>query len=276
MRQFCRITPNHTDHLSSGPPTWLDTVCHSCRARLSRPRHASTTATATASPELQHFVPPQQTSTHPPTPSPASGPITTYAVRTGVVLSRAPLLTRDLTTFEKAYYLYQRRLNERLTLPFTRYFYYKKGTPADDEWKRKARARRSAARDIGDYSAYGSESWADEVLVGDKTGDLETQVQAIVNDAEGKTLDGKALPELLRRGEDAADAKRRKENSEALVIDKPNPRRTVADQAGDRTSLDRLLERTVYLLVRNQEGRWRFPEDVIRGREGLHDVSSEM
>lgn len=79
-------------------------------------------------------------------------------------------------------------MNERLALPFTRYFYYKKDTQADVEWKRNAKVRKTASRDIGVYSGYGDEAWNDELLVGDETAEPRNQVDALIRDAEGKDI----------------------------------------------------------------------------------------
>lgn len=199
--------------------------------------------------------------------SESNGPIAqqAYQLRASVVVSRAPVLTRSLHPFEKAFFLYQRRLNERLALPFTRYFYYKKGTPADREWKRKAKQRLTPARDIGVYNAYGETGWNDELLVGDRTSEPEEQVEALIRDAEGLTISGEA-----REGEG-----QRKDTGQEIAVQRPLPRSTEADTKGDETSLNRQLDKSLYLLIKNKDGRWRFPEDLIQGREGLHQVSKE-
>jgi len=86
-------------------------------------------------------------------------------------------------------------------------------------------------------------------------------MQALVEDAEGGTVKGeeKAHEGIKRRTE--------------VGVQKPLPRRTQADEMADVRSLDRKMDRTLYLLLRNNEGRWRFPEDEIKGREGLDSVS---
>ncbi|CAD0041179.1 unnamed protein product [Aureobasidium pullulans] len=148
--------------------------------------------------------------------SPAVRPA--YQLRTGVVLSRPP-----------------------------------KGTPGDREWKRKMKLRQTPARDIGVYNAYSESGWNDEVLVNDKTSEPESQVEALIRDAEG--TDGEAGV--------------KRETSQDIVVQRPLPRVTEEDQKGDQTSLNRLLDRTLYLLVKNKNGVWRFPEDQIKGPEGL-------
>jgi large subunit ribosomal protein L46 len=164
-----------------------------------------------------------------------------------VVLSRPPQITRDQTPFEKAYFFYQRRLNERLALPFSRYFYFKGGTPADLEWKRKQAERLTPAKDIGVYNAYGETSWNDELLIGAKESELETQLESLLKDAEVPGVESDGMG--------------------------PMPRVTKADREGDEKSLDRKLNRTLYLLVRGSEGRWSFPVSALLGKENLHEVS---
>lgn len=162
-----------------------------------------------------------------------------------------------MTPFEKAYFLYQRRLNERLALPFTRYFYYQRGTPGDVEWKRKMRERHTPARDIGAYNAYSEEGWNDELLLGSRESEPDEQMEAILRDAEAE----------MPKGEEGPDAKRPK------VLQRPLPRVTEADNSGDTKRLDRAMQRSLYLVVRKKgEPRWWFPESLMEGRESLHTV----
>jgi large subunit ribosomal protein L46 len=173
------------------------------------------------------------------------------------VLSRPPILTPDSHPFESAYHLYQRRLNERLVLPFSQYFYYKRGTPAFEHW-RKRRSERGgvAARDIGKYNAYTKDSWNDEVLVDDEAGNPQRIVEQLV-DEEG------------RQAEFVGDSR--------LTATAGLKRTTEADEKNDQRSLQRRLQRTLYLLVKSQsrDGKaenWAFPSGILQGREGLHQV----
>lgn len=179
-----------------------------------------------------------------------------YKTRAGVVLSRPPQITRDLTPFEQAFYLYQRRLNERQALPFTKYFYFKRDTPADTDWKRKIKTRLTPARDIGIYNAYSKEGWNDELLVGAPESSPSHQVEALLKDAEPPSTDEK--------GQQLAHVE---------PVERPAPRETEADRTGDVQSLNRLLQRTLYLLVKGNDGTWAFPDGVLVGRENLHRVS---
>lgn len=249
-----------------------DNTCSSCLNHLSQQaRRYASAATATA--ESTSSAPSQ----HIP-PVTAKGAQKAYRVLASPVVSRPPLITRDLTNFEQAYFLYQKRLNERLALPFSRYFYYKKGTPADVEWKRKAKNRRTAARDIGVYSGYGDEAWNDEVLMGDQTASTDAQREALLRDAEGREIlaaeavgDKEANKEQVSGDAKVGEGVRK---DLELQVDRPAPRITEADQKNDTLSLNRKLDQTLYLLVQNKEGRWRFPEDRLFAREDLHQVRS--
>jgi large subunit ribosomal protein L46 len=173
----------------------------------------------------------------------------TYTINAGVLLSRPPQITRDLTDFEKAYYFYQKRLNERLVLPFTKYFYFKRGTPADEDWKRKVRERQTAARDIGKYNAYSKDAWNDELLVGAPESEPEHIVETLISDAESTA------------NNTSQDTSKKEE------IPRPHPRITEADRKGDTQSLNRALQRTLYLLVQSKEGYWKLPSSPIAVEE---------
>jgi large subunit ribosomal protein L46 len=175
-------------------------------------------------------------------------------------------LTRDLHPFEAAFFLYQRRLNERLALPFTRYFYFKARTPADREWKRKMAQRLTPARDIGRYKGYGEEAWNDEVLVGAKESDFQWQVDRLLEDAETTGAEEES-------GAVAAAANAAKDEREAF--ERPPPRETEADKKNDTKSLSRALQRTLYLLVKNKEGKWQFPQDRLND-ENLHGAAQRI
>jgi large subunit ribosomal protein L46 len=182
-----------------------------------------------------------------------------YAVKAGVVLSRPPQITRDLTPFEKAYFFYQKRLNERLALPFTRYFYFKRGTPTDEDWKRKYKDRLTPSRDIGKYNAYSKEAWNDELLVGAIESEPEHQVEMLIGDAETTTTSA----------EEGGVVKKEE-------IPRPPPRITEADEKNDQKSLDRLLQRTLYLLVQSKEGYWKFPSSPVGNDENLRTVCCNL
>ncbi|KAJ5783063.1 hypothetical protein N7457_004837 [Penicillium paradoxum] len=206
-------------------PSIIDSgVCRSCQETLGRRSYAS------AAPATESTA--ASTSAEPAVKS-------AYTINAGVVLSRPPQITRELEPFEKAFFFYQKRLNERLALPFTKYFYFKRGTPADEDWKKKIQERRTAARDIGKYNAYDSDAWNDELLLGSPESEPEHQVEALVRDAESTA------------------------NATSQDTNKKN----------DQKSLDRLLSRTLYLLVQSKEGHWKFPSSPVEAGETLRTAA---
>jgi large subunit ribosomal protein L46 len=186
-------------------------------------------------------------------------------MKAGVLLSRPPLLTRPLTSFEKAYFFYQKRLNERLALPFSRYFYFKKDTPADADWKLKAKDRDgAAARDLGGYNAYGEFGWNDELLVGDKLSETSMAMDLLVKDSYVRAVEGKDGT--------AVEVKPGEEHDQDDIVEKPLARKTDSDAKKLLQRLDRKLERTLYLCVQRKNGGWGFPSGDLVGRENLHQV----
>ncbi|KAL1305889.1 hypothetical protein AAFC00_004035 [Neodothiora populina] len=241
-----------------------DSVCKSCLAQLSPSMSLAASQLRTAASAATAASTLESTSSTSTTVESSQGPVAqqAYQLRASVVLSRPPVLTRALHPFEKAFFLYQRRLNERLALPFTRYFYYKKGTPADRDWKRKQKQRLTPARDIGVYNAYGEHGWNDELLVGDRTSEPEEQIEALIRDAEGGDV---------KEGEG-----QKRDTSQDIAVQRPLPRLTEADEKNDQTSLNRKLDMSLYLMVKNKDGRWRFPEDLVQGKEGLHQAAERV
>jgi large subunit ribosomal protein L46 len=180
-----------------------------------------------------------------------------------VILSRPPQITRDLHPFEQAFFLYQKRLNERLALPFTRFLWYKKNSPALLDFRLKLRERLTPARDIGKYDAYGKEGWNDEALIGAVNTDRDEQMQKLLDD------------EVVQVPGNERKITETKEQAEALRP-RPMPRTTQADLDGDSRNLNRMLQRTLYLLMENEHGRWEFPAAPVAmdEKESLHAVST--
>lgn len=153
-------------------------------------------------------------------------------------------------------------------MPFTRYFYFKKDTPANADWKLKAKARNGvAARELGGYNAYSDEGWNDELLEKDR-GMVEPKyvLETLVKDAKVRAVEGKDGNAVEVEG-DAGDG-------EGGKVDMPLSRRTEADRKGDVKRLDRQLARTLYLVVKRAGGGWGFPSGELMGRENLHQVCS--
>jgi large subunit ribosomal protein L46 len=180
-----------------------------------------------------------------------------YDIQAGVILSRAPLLTRELTPFESSFFLYQKRLNERLSAAFRRRFYFRPDTAADLDWIVKVRERRgTAGRDIGIYDPRGPLGWNDELLSGSQLSDRKRLLATLLRDAETRVSeDGEMLSK-----------------DDRVPIEQPQPRRTPADDKVDIASLDRALDRTLYFVVQDKEGKWRFPTVLLEKKENLHEV----
>ncbi|KAI9706850.1 MAG: 54S ribosomal protein L17 mitochondrial [Bogoriella megaspora] len=250
-------------------------ICLSCQASISRQqRHASAAAAAIAHEPLSS---PQVSPDASESASPALRPA--YRLLAGVILSRPPQLTRALTPFEKSFYLYQRRLNERLALPFTRYFYFKRDTPADLEWKRKIKTRLTPAKEIGVYSGYGENAWNDELLVGAPESETEHQIEALVNDVNSEVPavgEGEQGSEGGEQQAISGDTAAAASQSKKEKIEAPLSRVTEADRKGDLRSLDRKGERTLYLLVKNQEGRWTLPQARVGVKESFNMAAERV
>jgi large subunit ribosomal protein L46 len=228
-------------------------------------------ATETATPSIQPSEatpppppPPVTSTTRPPTT--ANSDPTRYRIKSGLILTRPPLLTREPTPFESAFYLYQKRLNERLTAPFRPRFYFRKDTAGDLDWRIKLRERHGVpAKDIGRYNPKGRQGWNDEVLVGSTTSGQQYIYDRLLADAEVRVSeDGEPIPP-----------------EERTPVERPMPRRTEADEKNDVRRLDRALDRTLYLVVRRkveglpngEDGVWEFPSGYVPTEETLHEVS---
>lgn len=142
------------------------------------------------------------------------------------------------------------------------------------EWKAKIKERLTPARDIGVYNAYGKTGWADEVLVGAKESEVDWQVERLIRDSETTTAEGKPADKGVEGGsveqQEAQQAQLQKQ-ANVTEVERPAARTTKADQEGNVRSLDRELQRTLYLLVK-REGRWIFPSERLVEREDLRSV----
>ncbi|KAL1900819.1 hypothetical protein Cpir12675_000695 [Ceratocystis pirilliformis] len=203
---------------------------------------ATTTATTTA-----------DSTPLPSTTAPTATP--SHAIKAGIILTRAPLLTAEPTAFESAFWFYQKRLNERLSLPFSQRFYFKPDTPAQLDWAIKLRERDGlVAREVGKYNGKSANSWNDELLVGDTLSAPETLTQTLLKDAE------------LRVSEDAEEIT----EEDRQPVESPQPRLSEADHKGDVRRLDRKMDRTLYLTVQQKDGTWEFPAVELEKEENLH------
>lgn len=210
---------------------------------------AAATATAAA---------PTTTTTTPPPPAQASS-ASAYDIRSGLILTRPPLLTRRLHPFENAFFFYQKRLEERLNTPFITDVYFKPDTARRLDWDLKVRERQgTVAKELGAYHGKSAAAWDDELKVGDALSGQDSVVRSLLRDAEARVSDdAELIPE-----------------ADVVPVEPPAPRATGADAEADARRLDRELERTLYLVVEGKDG-WGFPAGLIPEGENLHDVSFE-
>ncbi|TGJ80341.1 hypothetical protein E0Z10_g8420 [Xylaria hypoxylon] len=203
-----------------------------------------------------HHLKPTETHPHPPVTASRRAE---YRIRSGVILTRAPLITRALTPFENAFFFYQKRLNERLVLPFRHTFYFKKDTASDLDWRIKFEERgKIASKELGRYYAQGRNAWNDELLVGSTLSNEERVREILLKDAE------------LRVTEDGEEAP----PDEIVPVERPMDRITEADKTNDIRRLDRALDRTLYLIVQRTDGQWQFPAEDVPTDENLHETAA--
>ncbi|KAI1816803.1 39S mitochondrial ribosomal protein L46-domain-containing protein [Poronia punctata] len=228
-------------------------ICASCKYTQSRLYSARAEAATIAE---AHHLQPTEAHPHPPV---TTSRRTEFRIRSGVILTRAPLITRALTPFENAFFFYQKRLNERLTLPFRHTFYFKRDTASDLDWRIKFEERgKIAAKELGRYYAQGRNAWNDELLVGSTLSD-ETRVREILlKDGELRvTEDGEKAPP-----------------DEVVPMERPMDRITEADKTNDIRRLDRKLDQSLYLIVQRSDGFWQFPTEDVPTDEHLHETAA--
>ncbi|KAF9911363.1 54S ribosomal protein L17 mitochondrial [Linnemannia zychae] len=156
----------------------------------------------------------------------------------GAVVSRQPLILRDLTPFEKEYFLYQKNLERDHAAAFGAEFYFKKGSVAERRWKQQEAERQAQQASGSSAGAKGSKSSKagaevqDEVTEEDRVAALEAKIQF-------------------------------------------NDRITDADRKNDVRSLERALARTLYLIVKKPRDQhaWQFPQGGVRVCENLQEAT---
>ncbi|KAF9923545.1 54S ribosomal protein L17 mitochondrial [Linnemannia zychae] len=162
----------------------------------------------------------------------------------GAVVSRQPLILRDLTPFEKEYFLYQKDLERDHAAPFGVEFYFKKGSVAERRWKQQEAERLAASgASTAASGAKGSKSKAAAAAA-------ETEEQQDEMTEEDRVAALEAKIEF-------------------------NDRITEADRKNDVRSLERALARTLYLIVKKPRDQhaWQFPQGGVRVCENLQEAA---
>lgn len=151
------------------------------------------------------------------------------SIKSTILLTRSPIVTADLTPFEKVYYNYQEELQRRLMWTFPQYYYFRKGTLSERRFT--AAQKGPVTKQPGVYYEKGTP---------DVVHNRERRLKQNIVIPKAETNDDVNLDEISRP-----------------VI--PNSRVTEADKAKDYKSLERLLPRSLYLLVKDSSSNWRLP-----------------
>lgn len=196
--------------------------------------------------------------TIPADPKTQQHPKSHYKIKSGIILTRAPLLTALPTKFEESFYFYQKRLNERLCMPFVTKVYFKPDTPSLMDWNIKVGERQGTpGKEVGVYQGKSGSAWQDELMVGDELSSHETLYKTLLKDAEARVSDD---AEIIPA-------------EDIVPIEALPSRKSEADVKGDATRLDRAMDRTLYFVVKGEDGKWQFPTTALDTEHNLHQVS---
>ncbi|KAF7974073.1 hypothetical protein HWV62_23975 [Athelia sp. TMB] len=169
------------------------------------------------------------------THAPATAISTRPSLQTGIILTRAPILTRTPTRLEQAYYNYQARIHRALHNPFPTELWFKQNSPLETRFMNEELKRERAA--------FGKPFGMPKKVI-DKDGN-EVEKSADEEDAALQDEDEESMPRVHR-----------------------------ADTEGDLTSLDRKGQRHLYLIVKTAENKWAFPEGGVEKGELLHEAAA--
>ncbi|KAM4054668.1 mitochondrial ribosomal protein [Hirsutella rhossiliensis] len=228
--------------------------------RISSRFYSTPTAAAAAAVSASSGLEASAIASAPPPPEPARRSAPPYDVRSGIIVTRPPLLTRRLHPFENAFFFYQKRLEERLNSHFITSIYFKPDTARRLDWNLKVRERRgTVAKELGTYHGKSSKAWDDELAVGDELSTQESLLNSLLKDAETRVSDD---AEIIAP-------------ADVVPVERPMERETEADKKGDVRRLDRKLDRTLHLVVKGKDG-WGFPADVMSEDENLHKTAQRV
>ncbi|KAG0040925.1 54S ribosomal protein L17 mitochondrial [Podila clonocystis] len=118
----------------------------------------------------------------------------------GAVLSRQPLILRDLTPFEQEYFTYQKSLERDNAAPFGAEFYFKKGSVAERRWKQQEAERSGNAISASSKGKETSSQLEEELSEEDRVAALESKIafNDRVTEADRKN-DTRSLERALAR-----------------------------------------------------------------------------
>lgn len=179
----------------------------------------------------------------------ASASSSSIKIISSLILSRPPVILREPTSFEKAYHEYNRQLSEALQQPFPKDFYFKKGSAAEKRFEEDQASSpqgfSAIAAAASGSASKGKSSKAKETAAAPSSATTTTNTTSAEGDAENRPLS----------------------------------RTTQADASNDVRSLERKLDRTLYLVVKQKSTKgaasWRFPAKALTDtkHQNLHDVA---
>lgn len=186
----------------------------------------------------------------------------TTPIKSSLILSRTPIVTKDISEFEKLFYNYQEELERRLMWTFPKWFYFKKGTVAEREFTQAQKYPIPSARGVWfpngvpDIKHGRDRRFKQDVILPKKHIELEE------SNSSSASSDAAELNDLDNVGRPI----------------KPNSRITKFDESNDQTSLERKLPRTLYLLIKESNGNWKFPSFNVESSNednGLHKIAED-
>lgn len=148
-------------------------------------------------------------------------------LQSALLVTRAPVVLQEPSPFEREYYRFNTELSHRIQQPFAREHYFKKGSAAESRFD--------------DYYKELQKTWDGDALI-----------------KSNPVHDGKK-----RSSEKGISSSSSSSGSDSDLFT-TMPRTTQADAQNDQTSLERALDRTLYLVVKNAKAdtkgpKWRLP-----------------
>ncbi|KAJ1726610.1 hypothetical protein LPJ61_005069, partial [Coemansia biformis] len=166
------------------------------------------------------------------------------AVRAAVILQRDPIVTQQSKGFEVAADGYFAWLEYMSAEKFPREFFFKKGSSAEKKWV-ELEGTRAAEWHFDPASRSAAKA-------------PKAPKSPAAKEGAGEAADAGAEGAAASGGEQPIEVQ---------------PRETQADAAGDVRSLERRLDRTLYLVVKDGSGQWCFPHGDVGGEELLHEAA---
>ncbi|CAH6720142.1 54S ribosomal protein L17, mitochondrial [[Candida] jaroonii] len=168
-----------------------------------------------------------------------------------LILSRNPIITRELPAFEQQYYNYQNELWKRLMWTFPKWYYYRDGTLGDQRFKEL-----NKPPVFNNPKLEYTEGRPDIKQLRDR------RFKQVIN-----------LPKSYKQAEDGSEIVDEEIQDNLSRKINPNSRITKADESKDLSSLERQLSKTLYLII-NENG-WKLPTFKSDTQTPLHKVAEE-